>query len=250
MFAFDFHILCLTTNLVCAAFFEQRLLDQVMHKVYGDYLLQLSVLNEIKLSRQSPVTHHFRLSPCDNKHVQTDLITQFETLAIKSASVDGVILHHVLEYSTHPHQLLNEVGRVIAPSGYLVLLGFNPFNALQIKKYLNCWSTQSHWRYHSFSVGRMQDWLRVLGFEPFTVRYAYHGLPFNRGHRSWLVNTCQQCLPYNGAAYMIMARKNVTPMNLIKPTWKKQSMISWIPTRKQGAKAKVLKQGPQHTSKS
>ena len=69
----------------------------------------------------------------------------------------------------NPHQLLNEVGRVIAPSGYIVLLGFNPFQFITDKKMGPCFSTSILAIPHliCFTYERLVK----IGFEPFIVHY-------------------------------------------------------------------------------
>ena len=212
---------------------EQALIDQVMHYVYGDYLLQLSLLDNIVLSSQSPVTHHFKVLSRWPVHADVSFVSQYECLPIATERVDGILLHHVLEYSIDPFRLLNEVGRIIAPNGYLVLIGFNPFHLLQLKKYFHGVSRQIFWHTHSLSVSRIKRWLRTLGFEPTIIRYTCSHLPiFSK--RS--LNVCQRYLPFKGAVYMIMARKQLTPMTLIKPSWKQPQGMPWVPSSKASTK--------------
>lgn len=203
---------------------EQQLLDQIMPKVYGYHLMQLSVLNGVCLSQQSPVTHHFSLGVSEQGNAKA--IASFEQLPIEAESIDGAILHHVLEYSTNPHQLLRETARTIIPNGYIVIVGFNPFSLLGIRKKVGQLLTRtSHWRCHSLRSNRLMDWLQVLDFEPVSVRYGYHGLPFNHGYRSSMDQVCGKILPISGAFYIITARKSVIPMTLIKAPWKKQKVF-------------------------
>ncbi len=206
---------------------EQQSLDQVMPKMYGYHLMQLSVLNGRKLSNQSPITHHFTLGL--SEATNQPAIAHFEQLPIDAESIDTAILHHVLEYSTKPHQLLRETARTIIPNGYIVIVGFNPYSTLWLKKQIGrLFSSTPYWRSHSLTDGRLIDWLRVLDFEPVQIQYGYHGLPFNRGYRQGFDRFLGRFLPACGAFYIITARKSVIPMTLIKKPWKKTNPIaSW-----------------------
>lgn len=198
---------------------EQQQLNGIMPKVYGYHLMQLSVLNDQKLSLQSPVTHHFTLGI--NEASGQRAVARFEQLPIRPESVDGVILHHVLEYSPQPHQLLREAANTVIPNGYIVLVCFNPFSLLNLKKQLGRLFTRApHWRYHGLRCGRLIDWLRVLDFEPVSIDYGYHGLPFNRGYHHGFDRFCRKLLPLWGGFYVITARKSVAPMTFIKKPWK------------------------------
>ena len=207
---------------------EQQHLNQIMPKIYGYHLMRLSVLSQLSahqtLSQQSPVTHHFSLGVTASDTVGA--VASFEQLPIDTECIDGVILHHVLEYSSDPHQLLREAARTVIANGYLVIIGFNPLSLLGIRKQIGQWlSADNHWCYHHLRAGRLIDWLRVLGFEPASIHYGYHGLPFNRGICQSVNQMCGKLLPMAGAFYIITARKGVIPMTLIKAPWKNNSSL-------------------------
>ena len=198
---------------------QQQMLDQIMPKIYGYHLMQLSVLNDQTLSRQSPVTHHFSIGI--NELSQQQAIARFEQLPIKAESVDCVILHHALEYSTNPQKVLSEAANTIISNGYIVIVCFNPISLLRLKKQLGrCFTSTPHWRHHSLYRTRVIDWLRVLDFELANIQYGYHGLPFDRGYCNELDRFCGKLLPLLGSFYIITARKSVIPMTLIKKPWK------------------------------
>jgi SAM-dependent methyltransferase len=207
---------------------EQSCLNKIMPKMYGYHLMQLSVLNDIKLSEQSPVTHHFSLGVSTSS--KQPAIANFEQLPINAESIDTAILHHVLEYSTNPHQLLRETARTIIPNGYIIIVGFNPYSTLGLKKYAGrTFSSAIQWRYHALNSSRLVDWLRVLDFEPVDIQHGYHGLPFNRGYRQGFDHFSGRILPSTGAFYVITARKSVIPMTIIKKPWKNTRTIpGWV----------------------
>ncbi|MFT6791377.1 MAG: SAM-dependent methyltransferase [Cellvibrionaceae bacterium] len=212
---------------------EQQTLDRIMPEIYGYHLMQLSVLNDVTLSSLSPVTHHFSLGVTEKSGQPA--VAEFEQLPIEAESVDTVLLHHVLEYSTKPHQLLREAAYTIIPNGYLIIVGFNPISPLAVKKqWGRLFSPRAHWRYHGIGHGRLSDWLRVLNFEPVFLQFGFHGLPFAKGHHKAIDSAIGRALPFSGVYYVIAARKSISPMKLIRqprlkvaklPMWAKGSTI-------------------------
>ncbi|MFT5708619.1 MAG: SAM-dependent methyltransferase [Oceanospirillaceae bacterium] len=227
---------------------QQDKLDALMPEVFGYHLMQMSVLNNLPLSRQSPVSHHFSLGfnprqidsktdeVSDNKNdkenftIATSAISEFEHLPIDEESIDAAILHHVLDYSIDPHRLLRETARTIISNGYMIIIGFNPNSALMLKKQIGrCVKRSDHWRYHDLRKDRVVDWLRVLGFKPMLVQYGYHSLPFNASFSVKLDRILAQLLPPLGAFYIIVARKHVIPMTVIREPWKKRRALpAWV----------------------
>jgi len=217
---------------------QQQQLDRLMPEIFGYHLMQLSVLDDLTLSRQSPVTHHFSLGFDVKKATKSDTgekkcaaaISEFESLPIDEECIDAAILHHVLDYSVNPHQLLRETARTIISNGYMIIVGFNPTSPLMLKKQIGRYFKGSdHWRYHDLRKNRLIDWLRVLGFKPVLVEYGTHGLPVNKFNSKTLSKVLNYLLPTSGAFYIIVARKHVVPMTVIRKPWKKRRALpAWV----------------------
>jgi SAM-dependent methyltransferase len=201
---------------------QQCCLDKIMPNIYGYHLLQLSVLNNVALSRQSPVTHHFSLGVRAESDAKA--LARFEQLPIEADSIDAVILHHSLEYSTNPHQLLREAARTIIPNGYIIIVGFNPWALLTIRKHwCRLFSHNKQCRYHSLRRSRVLDWLKVLDFDPVLIQYGEQFLPFQNLYHQGTDKVFTQLFPAGGSFYTIVARKSVLPMTPVKQAWRKKS---------------------------
>lgn len=210
---------------------EQSALNTIMPKIYGYHLMQLSVLEDVELSALSPVTHHFSLGVGANDACSPKGIACFESLPIQPESIDAVLLHHVLEYSTNPHQLLREAARTIIPNGYIVVVGFNPLASLAMKKHVSrIFTGKDHWCYHSLGHKRVEDWIRVLDFEPVFLQFGFYGLPFSTRHHQRLDRMFAKMLPFCGAYYVMAARKSVIPMTMIKQPANKMfnALPNWV----------------------
>lgn len=217
---------------------EQPLIDQALSDIYGFHLMQLAVSRKVDLTRASTINHRFALSPAlgsPNREVaglytgQADL----ERIPLGSETIDLAVLHHVLEFSQHPHQMLRETARVLIPRGYVVVVGFNPFSWFGLfKQFGLLFTLNAQWRHHSLRLGRVVDWLRLLDFEPVEVNHGFYRWPV--GHpkvmqgRHWIERMAKRTRLPLGSFYFILARKDVVGMTPIKPSWKKFNPIEGL----------------------
>ena len=137
-------------------------------------------------------------------------------LPFETESFSSVILPHVLEDHSLPHQVLRETYRVLRPEGYLLMTCFNPFSLLGAQKHLR---PKACYRGQYFSVKRVRDWLQLLGFEVIgSAMYQYAPLCASERLRQWMnfYNAVgDRWLPLSGGAYMISARKRVDGFTLV-----------------------------------
>lgn len=155
-----------------------------------------------------------------------------DELPFDCASLDMVVMPHVLEFNEHPHQILREVERVLRPEGTIILSGFNPRSLWGVRRALG--SKMGYpWRGNFINLPRLKDWLALLGFEVVAEDYACYAPPLthpglhNRlhfmepeGSRWWAV-----C----GGVYFLKAIKRVPGMRLIKPQWTKGLVGKLLP---------------------
>lgn len=81
-------------------------------------------------------------------------------LPFASRSVDGTVLHHVLETAADQRTALREAVRVLRPGGRLLVLGLNPASLWQLAR------PRAAFRdLHPVAVPRLYEWLAVLGME-------------------------------------------------------------------------------------
>ncbi len=199
---------------------EQRLcLEEALQCLFGYHLLQMSVSDRLDLAAESRVSHRFALTPVASKNSQA--VVDFANLPLPAESIDVVLLHHVLDYSQNPHQVLRELNRVLIPRGHLVLVGFNPWSRLAAGHWLaRLFSPRARWRHRALSMGRILDWLTLLDLEPVEIRQGFYR-PLQRTvpGLSWLERWNKRLsLPWGGF-YLIVARKDVVAMAPLKPAW-------------------------------
>lgn len=137
-------------------------------------------------------------------------------LPFSKGAFSTVILPHMLETHALPHQLLREVHRVLQAEGHLVLTGFNPHSLLGLQRFIRP-KAVCPGRY--YSVGRVIDWLQLLGFEVIACSmFQYGPLSKHGGVRkasNFLEAVGDRWLPMTGGGYMISAKKRDISRTLV-----------------------------------
>ena len=201
------------------------MLDKQLQCLFGYHLMQLSVSREIKLFEQSVIRHKFSLGPLgDKNHIAA--VTALDNLPIESDSVDVALLHHVLEFSDNPHQLLRDASRVIVPHGHMMITGFNPLSLFGLRirgsRHLQSVLAQSQ----LLSVKRVLDWLALLEFTVESVNYSCFYLPWNRESLirrfDALDAFCERRNLPVGGVYQIHASKRRVAMTPTRSVWQLQ----------------------------
>ena len=128
-------------------------------------------------------------------------------LPLASGSLDGVVLHHVLEAVPDPRVVVREVTRALRPGGRLLVAGFNPFSLWSLARL-----RPSLRGVKPVSTLRLSDWLAVLGFERSmrTIHLYYRGaLPFALANKHWrqASNTLGKLQLPVGGVYLLVATK-------------------------------------------
>ena len=104
---------------------EQARVDQVVADIFGFNAVQIG-LPCCDFLRSNRMPWRVR---CDEPPAAGIAVRACAwELPFDSASIDLVVLPHVLEFSPQPHQVLREVERVLVPEGSVVVNGFNPYS--------------------------------------------------------------------------------------------------------------------------
>ena len=203
---------------------ETELLSQRLGPLFGYYLLQLSALVETDLSGASKIRHRFQFSSSPQRPGRSGAVSQFEALPLESDSVDVVVLHHVLEFTRHPHRILREAHRVLMPHGHLLLVCINPWSLFGLRTRALASYRGSPWRGHMITSSRMMDWLSLLDMRVTDIKQGFHHLPIqaprvlHKFDRAW-AHAERYSLPFGGV-YLIEARKHMIALTPQKPRWR------------------------------
>ncbi|MGK2915521.1 MAG: class I SAM-dependent methyltransferase [Porticoccaceae bacterium] len=184
----------------------------------GYRLAQLGISPECGLLDNFDQLHKFSLFPESTPGISA--ICDFDALPLPAESIDIVLLHHALDFSPNPHQVLKEAARVVIPGGHIVLFGFNPLSWTGIAKWAAIFlSDHMIWRHHSLRAVRVTDWLQLLGFQPLPLQSAWRTRADSQASSDG--DWPRKLLPAGfrpnwGRFYLIVARKQVARLTPIK----------------------------------
>ncbi|MET0281443.1 MAG: methyltransferase domain-containing protein [Steroidobacteraceae bacterium] len=198
---------------------EAELLRGQLDDVFGLELLQLGSwgasreLLSTSRTRRQTVIANVTAGPAA---CEADVRAELHQLPIQTASVDAVLLPHTLEFEPDPHAIVREADRVLTGEGQLIVLGFSP---------VSLWGLRAAASRTGFppglqqilGVGRVRDWLELLGYEVVLQRRYLYSRPWSvagPGTRRMLRRGLLNPLP--AAAWLLKARKHVYRMTPLR----------------------------------
>jgi SAM-dependent methyltransferase len=207
---------------------ERDCLQELLKRRFGYHLLQLGCA-ETLLHDPSPMGHKFSFCPHADAGTLHTACARGEAIPLASGSVDLVLLHHALDFSTQQHQLLREVARVLIAGGSAVIIGFNPLSTWGLRTHLpgRC-NGQRPWNASLLGTRRLTDWLKLLEFQVDPPRYGGYVLPVDHPRSlrwsSRLEPLASRLHWPTGGFYLLHARKQVVPLTPVQRSWRKLPM--------------------------
>ena len=205
---------------------ERRVLEEVLQGLFGYYLIQLGAA-PADLLAGSRVRHRWVLDPApDGGDGAPHVLALPGALPVGTDLVDVVLLHHVLEFSEDPHQVLREVERVLIPEGHVVVVAFNPWSLWGAWRLLRrpFGREEAPWSGRFLAPGRLKDWLGLLGLEPVLLRpvlFRPPGVGDGLARRLAPAARCaERWVPFLAGVAVLVARKRVATLTPIRPRWR------------------------------
>ncbi len=195
---------------------ERACLGPVCESLFGLHSLELGF--GPRLCDMSPIRHPLRWAPTRElaEHSST-LICRPDSLPLPDETLQLVVIHHLLEVLSRPHQVLQEAARVTADSGRLIIFGWEP---LGVSGWGRLWpSRRPHlpWRGHWRTPGSLRDWLAFVDFEIERVDYCGFHLPGTLPRNATLETLGRRYnLPF-GDTFMIRARRRSQLARIQRP---------------------------------
>jgi SAM-dependent methyltransferase len=212
---------------------EQMRLNALTADIFGFNAVQIGLpqINTLEGSRMPNKWLTDTLVPQESA-APVVLAHDYTELPFASQSLDLVILPHVLEFASEPHQILREVERVLIPEGQLIICGFNPASLWGMRQSFGR-LTGSHFLPQDsefISVPRLKDWLKLLNMEANRGYFGCYAPPCHTdkwlNRFAFMEKTGDRWWPYLGAVYVVQAIKRIKGMRLIGPVWNKRSIKS------------------------
>lgn len=203
---------------------ESKQVSRVLPNLFGYHLLQISSLDSGNLFEHSRIPDKILMTL--EPGLQTDETTlygQADVLPFAAESLDVVVLPHVLDFETNPHEILRETERTLIPEGHVVIIGFNPISTWGMWRLLSKWRGKVPWCGSFITLLRLKDWLALLGFDIVSTDRVFFRLPINHlgaiKKLEFMERFCKRWCQRLGAAYVVVARKRVSTLTPIRPGW-------------------------------
>ncbi|MFP4146520.1 MAG: class I SAM-dependent methyltransferase [Halorhodospira sp.] len=105
-------------------------------------------------------------------HEGGDLLLAPEQLPFRGQSLEGLILAHVLEFTSEPVAVLAEAYQALRPEGRLIVLGFNPLGWWGMYRLWGRWRSDAPpWCGRQQTASAVGVRLRRAGFQPLAVHF-------------------------------------------------------------------------------
>ncbi|HIA08689.1 MAG TPA: methyltransferase domain-containing protein [Chromatiaceae bacterium] len=210
---------------------EQAALEQALADLFGYHLLQLGCTDwaselhaASRIHRQTICHPQPRLGGGD-EHLYCD----FGALPIQTDSIDVLVLPHTLELEPHPHQILREIDRVLVPEGRVVIIGFNPYGLWGLCRVLFKRWGRAPWSGQFLGQTRVSDWLQLVGFDIEHSHRLFCRPPVQHEgllrRLSFLDGPVNDWLSLFSASYILVAKKRISTLTPVKPSWRAQSQF-------------------------
>lgn len=210
---------------------EQAWLNRVLPDLFGFRAIQMGTPMVDGLS-ESRIPHRIWVADSELEGWpparKAEVFAHYEELPFDSQSLDLVVMPHVLEFASDPHQVLREVERVLLPEGRVVLTGFNPMSLWGLKhRMMRRWGGVWPAGCDPIHIGRLKDWLKLLSLEPELGRFGAYRVPAEseRGLQrfGFLEQAGDRWWPVCGGVYYLCAVKRVRGMRLLGPAFKSKA---------------------------
>ncbi len=205
---------------------ERRMIERALLNVQGNRLLQVTLDGRQWFCDSARARHGVMVAPkLELGMEENSLIATPEELPVQSAVIDILVLHHALEFSEDPHQVLREAARVLRPGGHLILLGFNPVSLFGLHSKFKR-AVAAPWSGRLLGASRLTDWFKLLQLTSMNIHSDSYIYPIEnsrwRGRFNFLKTLIKPIPLSTGNLILMTARKDVAGMTPLRPVWNRR----------------------------
>jgi SAM-dependent methyltransferase len=203
---------------------ESACLEEMLRDTFGYYLVQVGAGERLRGALGSSRIRHRIQMPCSETPGRggLEIVGLPTALPIATDGVDAVVLAHTLDFAPDPRLVLREVERVLIPEGRVLIFGFNTLSSWGFLRLIYRYRRRVPWCGRFMTAYRVEDWLKLLGFDVEMRELLMHGPPLRGtlGPRLvWLDRLGRRLWPALGGIYAIRAVKRVPTLTPVRPSW-------------------------------
>jgi SAM-dependent methyltransferase len=198
---------------------ERAVVAEPLRRVFGCQLLQVGAWGAAEeLVGMAGTVRRAVCSQANGPGV--GFVAEDWQLPVASHSVDAVLLPHTHECSSEPHQLLRECERVLVGGGRLIVLGFNPWSVVGVRRLLSrgAWPPRIE---QIYSERRLRDWLSLLNFDVTGRQRYFPAFAESEGR----FRQRARGLPGYYGGYLLVAVKRVHAVTPLRRLWKRPERV-------------------------
>ena len=199
---------------------ESLELEKNLATLFGYHIVQLGQFQAANFLDASPIHSQFIISPKPADTDQRIIQANFVELPIKAASVDVVIVPHLLEFAKQPANILAEACRILIPEGRIIIVGFNPISLWGVKRIFTLTvKYQLPWCGNFLAIPKIKAWLRENNCTITTQKSLFFRPPLKQTMLLEKLRFMEvlgpMCWPFCGGINIIVAKKTVIPLTPI-----------------------------------
>lgn len=202
------------------------LLEGLLPDIFGYQGIQIGQLSDQSSLLDSSGLYKKLIMGADTGFGDADIVGDALELPVTSETMNLVVLPHTLDFCSDPHQVLREADRVLTRDGHLVIIGFNRYSLMGLRRLMMGWRGAVPWSGDFYSRGRICDWLSLLSFRQLQEESFFLRLPFSSApllNKTRFIERSRPMLGKLGGVYIIHARKQTMPMTLARHKWARRN---------------------------
>ena len=207
---------------------EAKLVEALIVELLGEYTVQIGDLGMVHLLTSTRIRYRAIIEqqhPRPSSAVVPLVVASPTALPIDSASINIVLLPHLIEFLERPQIALHEAHRILTAEGHLIVCGFNPFSLIGLWRWLPRSVVTAHWDGRFISIYRLRQWLEGIGFECIAIRQWFYRPPLANqamlARMQAIEHYCQRIHFPGAGAYCLLARKRTHALTPIRLQWQR-----------------------------
>jgi len=185
-----------------------------------NYLANVEIANRYVAFDQSDFSE--TNNPAKDCHL---VYSRSEALPFPEKSQNLIVLPHTLDFCQDPHEVLRQTNQILVSEGCMAIIGFNQLSLYGVLGFIKR-KSEIPWSGKFYRVGRIQDWMALLGYDLVGAGMINYKLPIEsekwREKFDFLERAGNRWWPGLGGIYILVCKKRemgITPLPNTSRRW-------------------------------